>query len=401
LSNGGFVITWTSVFQDGDRGGIYAQVFNADGVRIGTELLVNTYTASIQTLSDVVGLNNGGFVIAWMSMNQDGDDYGIFAQIFTENGTKVGQEFRVNSYKKGWQYGPVLSNLSNSEFVISWSGAGRYGSGIYAKTFDEKGKAIGEDFPVKVGAESNSKKITSFSNGDFLVEYRENGTKGKYYLSEPIYHNLKSFELLEPKVDSTLYTPTPQFLWNNATQDKINLPYELTYDLYLDTDMSFLNPIIVNAIQDTTWKTDSLATGKTYFWKVLARNFYGDFLWSSNVNGFYIDPDAVTYVNGIDQTIPSEFSVEQNYPNPFNPTTTISYQIPEDVSINSASVRNYNVVLKVYDVLGRLVKVLVNETKKTRSYSVEFDGSSLSSGIYYYTVTAGEFSITKKMLLLK
>jgi len=59
------------------------------------------------------------------------------------------------------------------------------------------------------------------------------------------------------------------------------------------------------------------------------------------------------------------------------------------------------VTIKVYDVLGRLVKVLVNETQKPGNYSIEFDGNNLTSGIYYYTVTAGEFSVTKKMLLIK
>ena len=70
--------------------------------------------------------------------------------------------------------------------------------------------------------------------------------------------------------------------------------------------------------------------------------------------------------------IPKQFSLSQNYPNPFNPATTIKFALPKDV----------NVTLKIYDLLGREVKTLVNEIKKSGYYEVSFDGSSLASGIY-------------------
>ena len=89
--------------------------------------------------------------------------------------------------------------------------------------------------------------------------------------------------------------------------------------------------------------------------------------------------------------IPAQFTLEQNYPNPFNPNTTIKYQIPEPSSVT----------LKVFDVLGNEVAILVNEEKQPRSYEVEFDGSGLASGLYFYKIQAGEFVETKKMLLLK
>jgi len=85
------------------------------------------------------------------------------------------------------------------------------------------------------------------------------------------------------------------------------------------------------------------------------------------------------------------FNLNQNYPNPFNPVTIIRYQIPE---------RGF-ITLKVYDVLGNEVATLINEEKPTGSYYVEFDGSNLSSGIYYYRLSAGNFVATKKLILLK
>ena len=91
----------------------------------------------------------------------------------------------------------------------------------------------------------------------------------------------------------------------------------------------------------------------------------------------------------IDQ--PAEFSLFQNYPNPFNPTTKISWQSP---------VGSWQ-TLKIYDVLGNEVKTLVNEFKPAGKYEVEFDGSNLASGIYFYRLTAGKFSAVKKLILVK
>ena len=88
---------------------------------------------------------------------------------------------------------------------------------------------------------------------------------------------------------------------------------------------------------------------------------------------------------------PSVFSLSQNYPNPFNPSTTINYQIPE-LSF---------VTIKVYDVLGNEVAALVNEQKPAGKYEVGFNASELVSGVYFYTLSAGEFVQSKRMLLLK
>ena len=88
---------------------------------------------------------------------------------------------------------------------------------------------------------------------------------------------------------------------------------------------------------------------------------------------------------------PEEFSLEQNYPNPFNPSTSIQYRV------SSIS----NVSLKVYDVLGNEVAILVNEEKPAGSYEVKFDAAGLSSGIYFYKLQTGSLVETKKMILLK
>ncbi|HKK26374.1 MAG TPA: T9SS type A sorting domain-containing protein, partial [Gracilimonas sp.] len=89
--------------------------------------------------------------------------------------------------------------------------------------------------------------------------------------------------------------------------------------------------------------------------------------------------------------IPTDFSLKQNYPNPFNPTTVINYSVPVMVEVN----------LTVYDMLGKRVTTLVNENKSPGRYSVTFDASSLSSGIYIYRLNVGSEVITKRMTLIK
>jgi len=89
--------------------------------------------------------------------------------------------------------------------------------------------------------------------------------------------------------------------------------------------------------------------------------------------------------------IPKVFRLSQNYPNPFNPLTKIDYALPKKT----------NVTIEVYDILGRLVKTLVNEVREAGNYTVTFNGTDYSSGVYFYTIEAGEFKLSKKMVLVK
>ena len=99
----------------------------------------------------------------------------------------------------------------------------------------------------------------------------------------------------------------------------------------------------------------------------------------------------ITSTEGVYSGSPDKYSISQNYPNPFNPTTKISFSIPE---MN-------NVQLKIFDILGREISTLMNEEKPAGTYEVELEGSSLSSGIYFYQIKSSKYSDIKKMLLIK
>jgi hypothetical protein len=96
-------------------------------------------------------------------------------------------------------------------------------------------------------------------------------------------------------------------------------------------------------------------------------------------------------VPGRSESIPSQFTLSQNYPNPFNPSTTIRYELPK-----SSMVR-----VSVYDILGREVSVLVNERKNAGAYEVRFDAAGLASAVYLYRLYAGDFTRTKRLMVLK
>jgi hypothetical protein len=91
------------------------------------------------------------------------------------------------------------------------------------------------------------------------------------------------------------------------------------------------------------------------------------------------------------EVIPDKFALFQNYPNPFNPTTAIRYQLPKESKVS----------IKIYDILGEQILELVNETKQAGIYIVELNAKDLPSGTYIYRISAGSFTQTKKMILLK
>jgi subtilisin-like proprotein convertase family protein len=107
--------------------------------------------------------------------------------------------------------------------------------------------------------------------------------------------------------------------------------------------------------------------------------------WGLRFNG------AVTNIEPISGNIPNKFQLYQNYPNPFNPATTVRFDLA----------KNSDVKIKIYDILGRDVKTLVNEFKNAGTYEVKFDASNIASGTYFYKIEAGDFVDIKKMVLVK
>ena len=168
--------------------------------------------------------------------------------------------------------------------------------------------------------------------------------------------------------------------------------YKAVYKTFLskissnNSDLKFTvaNPNIVSINQGTNF-IQGTSKGETSV--IISYNGMADTLY------VVVDDSVVT---GIKETkdikiMPKNFNLSQNYPNPFNPTTIINYSIP----------KTSLVTIKVYDILGREVKTLINEEKPSGNYSVQFSAGKLASGIYFYRMRAGSFIETKKLVFMK
>ncbi|MBK7228925.1 MAG: T9SS type A sorting domain-containing protein [Ignavibacteriales bacterium] len=193
--------------------------------------------------------------------------------------------------------------------------------------------------------------------------------------------------LLSPGNDSTLINPISITLdWDSTVTANL-------YQLIIASD-SLFNTVIKDTITNTSsvnLEYDFFIYYDNQYWKVRTINDGGTGPWSE-VNHF-----SFLFTDVEDETqLPTEFALLQNYPNPFNPTTTITYHLPKTA----------NVELKVYDVLGNEVATLINEEKSAGVFEVQFNVTqdsrpAMSSGVYFYKLTAGDFASTKKMILIK
>jgi len=118
--------------------------------------------------------------------------------------------------------------------------------------------------------------------------------------------------------------------------------------------------------------------------------------WAVGADGRILTYSIAVNVNASEITLNKSFELNQNYPNPFNPSTTINYIIPTTIKGQTANVR-----LLVYNNLGKEIVTLVDEKQNPGNYTVHFDGTNFPSGIYFYKLLAGDFSETKKMIVLK
>ncbi len=198
---------------------------------------------------------------------------------------------------------------------------------------------------------------------------------------------------LEPKVpwlfDVAAVNNHPRLSWaHNQNEDYIEITGYAVYRSVVGkgnppgsfSKIATLSPL-VEAYVDYDFVTGSTNTA---YYKITAINGSRESQYTQTKS-----IDVSLFKEGGEVSI--DYELKQNYPNPFNPTTTISYSIPSDE----------HVTLKVYNTLGEEVAELVNEVKIAGVYSTDFNAENLPSGIYFYTIAAGKYTNTKKLLLIK
>ncbi len=187
-----------------------------------------------------------------------------------------------------------------------------------------------------------------------------------------------------PSKGITVNTTSPVLSWYKPTA---SVP--LTYDLQYSKNSDFSGAVTVSDIGTMSFKVPALEAGVKYFWRVRSKT-------AANEVSDFSSPTPLTVasaaaVNNTQAKIVTTYALQQNYPNPFNPSTTIRYQIP----------KAGHVLIQIYNTLGSLVTTLVDGDQNMGEHTAYFNAAALSTGIYYYRMTSGEFTSTRKLLLVK
>lgn len=277
----------------------------------------------------------------------------------------------------------VIAEARDGSIDVQWgqsSGEHVDGYKVYWGTIS--GSYI-EDFDVE---NNTSHTITDLDNGKnyfvAVTAYDVIGNESSFSNEAEAIPSLLP-ALVQPENNATGVESIPSFTWN--TVDGVN-----SYRMQLALTSNFEEGDIV--VDSTNVETTELIIlseldeNKEYFWRVGGVYDSGLGAWS---NVWSFTTGLGTSIESPD--LPTVYSLSQNYPNPFNPTTIISYGLPEASDVQ----------IVVFNMLGQRVATLVNERKTAGWHESKFDASNLSSGIYFYRLTAGNFVETKKLTLIK
>jgi cyclophilin family peptidyl-prolyl cis-trans isomerase len=240
-------------------------------------------------------------------------------------------------------------------------------------------------FSSEIGG--SSYKLTTVQLGLKKYYWRVSANNGGYRsASSPIrsFTTSVSIPALQSPANGAVNQP------GNVTLKWGGVEGAVSYHLQVATNALFSQAALVynqKGLTDTVKQMTGLQLSKKHYWRVSAETpeYEGAFGLQWN----FTTGTNTSVTVGTD--VPREFALHQNFPNPFNPATVISYQLSE----------KSRATLTVFDALGRVVTTLVNEVKEPGNYSVQFDGSDLMSGIYFYRLQAGSFVETKKLVLMK
>lgn len=245
-------------------------------------------------------------------------------------------------------------------------------------------------FEMPVGF--NEFRITDLDLGNIQYWWRvksdNGGNVSEFSEVRTFYSSIEAPVLIYPEMNDDSITIQPTFTWHavsGATGYRFQLnsaPNFAENRMLIDTD----------TITTNSFTPPPLQPNKSHYWQVysLTDRYQGP---KSEFRRF-VTPDVTGVKNR--SMLPPNFVLYQNYPNPFNPITTIKYQIP----LNERR-EMQNVKLVVYDIFGREVATIVNQKQKPGNYKADFNGSNLTSGVYFYRLIAGDFIESKKMQLLK
>jgi hypothetical protein len=350
-SSGNFVIARADKRNGNDD--IYAQRYSSDGSTVGGNFRVNDDLGNTSQRNPSITVDGSGkFLISWLDKRNAPYDY--YAQLYSSDGSKVGHNIRVNDMPSSATYGtPSISTDGSGNFVITWRDDRNGNDDIYAQRYSSDGSAMGANFKVnddEESAELYEPSISTDGSGNFVITWRDdcNG-------------------------DSDIYA---QRYAGDGTAVGEN--FRITNTSHYNQSSPDVK--LCNGLIYTTW-VDNRAGSTGYD------------IWANVLDW----ENPYTLISDKEQSqTPTAFILMQNYPNPFNPTTAIQYQLP----------KGGMVTLEVYNFIGQRVKRLVNHNQTAGIHQQGWDGRNddgemMPTGVYFYRLRSGDFSATRKMLLMQ
>jgi hypothetical protein len=447
LSNGNIAVVWSSWKQDGDREGVYCQILDNDLNKLSFETMVNEYTSSYQWEPDFIVTDSDELFVVWSSWGQFGkeNDFDIIGRLISPVKSQVVINSKTLNHKNGNSTGRIFVHVVDStavtgdvyEVTFAKPTASETYANIYNKTkstnavsgfslnggegvfyispvFDGIAVQFNPAFEFKLDIEHSYFINNSNSNFQFTI-----GTGAGVKVLAPI-DAVVIWGSTDTLSDGTFSSPS-DMAYNSSGQKVVKCPF-IVWNI---TDNEKMDLVVLESSSTANKNWDvkeevGILTPKKYtsqfprYHASFKAIVTGEKKYPTNADSLFIltkrpitEQDTFNFVLSKSyfttevkrsKTILKNFCLYQNYPNPFNPSTTISYTIPSSTEYYSVL---QNVTLKVYDILGREVATLVNENKPAGMYNVKCIMNNASSGVYFYTLKAGAFTETKKMILLR
>jgi hypothetical protein len=330
------VITWNET--KGSSSNIYARRFTIHGNPIGAKVQVNDDTSNLPHERPVVcAMTEGSFAITWSDKREE--TFNIYAQRFANNGSLIGSNIKVNSViTDSNNHSPFICSNSSGTFAISWQDSSSV-QNIYAQVYSNQGTPVGENIRINDNdfAKNNSHPAIGIDNPGIFITWEA-----------------------DRNIAIQVLSPTGQRIAENRILSSLKVASRISPEIAVGNSFLF-----------STWASMLTADSKSDI-----------MLYSLSSYSLGVNSTDIAVHN---------FDLHQNYPNPFNPTTTITF------TISTSGMTT----LKVYSVLGQEIAKLVNGWRQPGTYEVKFDGSKLSSGVYFYQLQTGKSVATKKLILLK
>ena len=402
-TSGSFILTWTD-YRNGNPD-IYVQIYNSSGIPSGSNFKVNDIPGS----APAIMLDwSGNFVIAW----QGGD---VFARRYDYSGAPLGSIFKVNDDTGFASHeSPVIAADGSGNFILTWTDYrnGKNNPDIYAQKYNSSDAPLGFNFKVNDDTGSAWQRFPAVAvenSGNFVISWQD-ARKGNFDIYSQRYNSSptplgSNFEADDDILNSYHWSPAITMADSGSFVIAWHDFRNGNPDIYAQTYNAFGIPAGSNYLVSNPRFTafeqaePSLSSSNSRIYFTWMENRIGNW----DIYARVVDWTWTKVGEDESAGLPKSFELSQNYPNPFNPSTTLPFTVK---SSQWSVVSPIHTTLKVYNILGQLVRILVDEEKAPGNYKVVWDGKDnsgkeVSSGIYFYQLKTEEYTATRKMVLLR